>query len=138
MGSIHNCFLRVSEFTSSFSDAATLKWSDIHLSSSTLTISLHQSKTDPFRRDHTLSISATNTSTCPVRALQQYSRMIPRTKQFGPLFSAGHFSPLSKAQVSNTLRHCYSKEVMTHNCTPATASALAWPLPQQQQASLLG
>ena len=31
--------------------------------------------------------------------------MIPVTQQFGPLFSAGQFSPLSKAQVSNTLRH---------------------------------
>ena len=90
-------FLRVSEFTSSSSDATTLRWSDISLSSSTLTISLRQSKTDPFRRRHTLSISATNTSTCPVRALQQYSRMIPVTQQFGPLFSAGQFSPLSKA-----------------------------------------
>ena len=97
-------FLRVSEFTSSCSDNATLQWSDIHLSSSTLTITLRQSKTDPFRRGHTLSISATNTSTCLVRALQQYSRMIPATQQFGPLFSAGHFSPLSKSQVSDTLR----------------------------------
>ena len=33
---------------------------------------------------------------------KQYSRMIPVTQQFGPLFSAGQFSPLSKAQVSNT------------------------------------
>ena len=98
-------FLRVSEFTSSSSDATTLRWSDISLSSSTQTISLRQSKTDPFRRGHALSISATNTSTCPVRALKQYSRMIPVAQQFGSLFSAGQFSPLSKAQVSNTLRH---------------------------------
>ena len=31
--------------------------------------------------------------------------MIPVAQQFGPLFSADQFSPLSKAQVSNTLRH---------------------------------
>ena len=41
-------FLQVSEFTSSSSDTTTLRWSDISLSSSTLTISLRQSKTDPF------------------------------------------------------------------------------------------
>ena len=89
-------FLRVSEFTSSSSDATTLRWSDISLSSSTLTISLRQSKTAPFRRGHALSILATNTSTCPVRALKQYSRMIPVTQQFGPLFSAGQFFPIVK------------------------------------------
>ena len=51
-------FLRVSEFTSSSSDATTLRWSDISLSSSTLTISLRQSKTDPFlQRTHPLHFS---------------------------------------------------------------------------------
>ena len=45
-------FLQVSEFTSSCSDDAILRWSDIQLSSSTLTITLRQSKTDPFRRGH--------------------------------------------------------------------------------------
>ena len=63
-------FLRVGEFTSSVNASATLQWSDIQLSPTALTIRLRQSKTDPFRRGHTLSISATNTSTCPVKALQ--------------------------------------------------------------------
>ena len=62
-------FVRVGEFTSSVNASATLQWSDIQLSPTALTIRLRQSKTDPFRWGHTLSISATNTSTCPVKAL---------------------------------------------------------------------
>ena len=54
-------FLRVSEFTSSANDSATLRWTDIQLSSSTLTVTLRQSKTDPFRRGHVLHISSNNT-----------------------------------------------------------------------------
>ena len=54
-------FLRASEFTSS-----SLQWSDIQFSTTTITIDLRQSKTDPFRRGHTIAIQATSTSTCPV------------------------------------------------------------------------
>ena len=41
-------FLRVSEYT-------TLHWSDVSVTEENLSIKLHQSKTDPFRRGHTMS-----------------------------------------------------------------------------------
>ena len=84
-------FLRVGEFTSSVNASATLQWSDIQLSPTALTIRLRQSKTDSFHRGHTLSISATNTSTCPVKALQRYQGMVPVDQRMGPLFAAGQF-----------------------------------------------
>ena len=97
-------FLRASEFTSSANDSATLRWSDIQISSNTLIITLRQSKTDPFRRGHTLYISATTTSTCPVKALQQYTSLIPTEHRTGSLFKAGRFSPLSRTHVTDVLR----------------------------------
>ena len=60
-------FLRVSGFTSS-----NLQWSNIHLSPATVTIYLPQSKTDPFRQGHGITIQATSTSTCPVRAINSF------------------------------------------------------------------
>ena len=84
-------FLRASEFTSSANDSATLRWSDIQISSNTLIITLHQSKIYPFRRDYTLYISATTISTCPVKALQQYTSMIPTEHRTGSLFKASRF-----------------------------------------------
>ena len=97
-------FLRASEFTSSANDSATLRWSDIQILSNTLIITLRQSKTGPFRRGHTLYILATTTSTCPVKALQQYTSMIPTEHRTGSLFKAGHFSPLSRTHVTDVLR----------------------------------
>ena len=81
-----------------------VQWSDVTLSSSTLTIRIHQSKTDPFRKVHTLHISATSTSTCPVQALLRNREMIPPAVRSGSLFSARRFSPLLRTHVTNTLR----------------------------------
>ena len=98
-------FLRASEFTSSANDSATLRWSDIQISSNTLIINNSSPiETDPFRRSHTLYISATTTSTCPVKALQQYTSMIPTEHRTDSLFKAGRFSPLSRTHVTDVLR----------------------------------
>jgi len=42
-----------------------------------------------------ITITATNTLTCPVRALCHYVNLVPLANQFGPLFSGGRFAPLS-------------------------------------------
>jgi len=42
-------FLRASEFTVTTTDSCTLRWSDIQLSTTNLSVSIRQSKTDPFR-----------------------------------------------------------------------------------------
>ena len=98
-------FLRVSEFTSSTNNSVVFQWSDILWTPHTLTITLRQSKIDPFRKCHTLSIWATNTSTCPVKAFQQYGNLVPSDQKTGPLFAAGQFSLLTPSHVTTTLRH---------------------------------
>jgi len=92
-------FLRVSKFTGS-----SLQWSDIHFSSQNTSVTIRQSKTDPFRKGHVLHLSPTGTSTCPVRAFQQFAAMIPANRQTGPLFSAGKFNLLTRLQLSKILR----------------------------------
>ena len=118
MGRIHNCFLwflQVSEFTNSTSDSTTLQWSDITSLSTTLTIRLCQWKTDPFRKGLTLNISATNASTCPVKALLWYRDMIPQSERNGSLFSAGRFFSV----VANTCNE-YSPLLTTANWSQFT------------------
>ena len=74
-------FLRASEFT-----ASSLLWSDVQSSPTTITIHLRQSKTDPFRRGHSITIQATSTSTCPVHAMNLFSGLT--TNRTGPLYCA--------------------------------------------------
>jgi len=62
-------FLRASEFTITTTDSSTLRWSDIQLSTTNLSILIRQSKTDPFRTGHVLHIAATGALTCPVKAM---------------------------------------------------------------------
>ena len=69
-----------------------------------MSFTLHQSKTDPFRQGHQINISATNTPTCPVRAMHKYMSIIPPASRKGPLFNGSRFSPLSRANVTTTLR----------------------------------
>ena len=71
---------------------------------SSIIIHLHQSKTDPFRKGCTITIAATNTSTCPCKALQFYSNLIPSAKKQGPLFNAGSFSPLTRERLTAVIR----------------------------------
>jgi len=97
-------FLRASEFTASTSESATLQWSDIQLSLTHLSISIRQSKTDPFRKGHTIHVAATGTSTCPVKAMHQYSAMLSTRGPAQPVFTAGQFSPLTRTHVTNTIR----------------------------------
>ena len=67
-----------------------------------MSLTLHQSK-DPFQQGHQINISATNTSTYPVRAMHKYMSIIPPANKKGPLFNGGRFFPLSRANVTTTL-----------------------------------
>ena len=62
-------FLHVSEFINSTSGSVTQHLAVITLFTTTLTIRLCQLKNNLFRKGHTLYISITNTSNCPIRAL---------------------------------------------------------------------
>ena len=66
----------------------------------TPTLTLHQSKTDTFQQGHQITITATNTSTYPVRAI---TSVVPAVNRAGPLFSGGRFSPLYRVDVTPTL-----------------------------------
>ena len=90
-------FLRASEFT-----ASNLQWSDINFSPTSVTIHLQQSKTDPFRRGHFITLQATSTSTCPVRAFSQFAELT--TLHSGPVYHGGRFTPFSRDQLSSVLR----------------------------------
>ena len=76
-----------------------------HRQSGNLVIFIQQSKTDPFRQGHTMAIHATNTSTCPVQAINQYAAAVTTSQQDGPLFHGGRFSPLTHQQLTSALRH---------------------------------
>ena len=100
-------FLRASELTSSsqteFSPPG-LHWCNITAQPSILTITLRQSKTDPFRRGHSISISATNSSTCPVKAFHKYMNFVSPQCRHGPVFNIGRFRPLTRSQVTSVVR----------------------------------
>ena len=90
-------FLRASEFTSS-----SLQWSDVQFSATTVAIDLRQSKTDPFRRGHTITIQATSTSTFPVRAINCFAEL--STLRSGSVYYGGCFTPLSRSHLTDALR----------------------------------
>ena len=90
-------FLRASEFTSS-----SLQWSDVQFSATTIAIDLRQSKTDPFRRGHTITIQATSTSTCPVQAINCFAEL--STLRSGSVYYGGCFTPLSCDHLTDVLR----------------------------------
>ena len=73
-------------------------------------IELRQSKTDPFRRGQSIRIYATNSSTCPVRALKLFANKIdtklPQLHVFSR--SAGTLSPPTRSKLTEILRHLLS------------------------------
>ena len=99
--------MRVSEITlpsssNNFSPPG-FHWSDVKLLFSFISLTLRQSKTDSFQEGQRITITATNTSTCLVRALHCYANLIPLANQSGPLFNGGRFAPLSWVQVTSAI-----------------------------------
>ena len=52
-----------------------------------------------------MAIYATDTSTCPVRAINQYAAVVTTSQQVGSLLHGGRFSPLTRQQLTSALRH---------------------------------
>ena len=88
-------FLRASKYLN-------LRWSDI-THTDKITIKLHQSKTDPFRKGHQVLIFPTNTSTCPLRAFLKYAPLANQSAADDPLFNAGRFAPLTSTSLNKAL-----------------------------------
>ena len=59
-----------------------------------MTVRIKESKTDPFRMGHTITVGATNSEICPVQALENYISLRPPT--IGPLFIHAPGKPLTK------------------------------------------
>ena len=100
MVSIHTGFygfLSASKFTSS-----SLQWSDVQFSATTAAMDLRQSKNDPFRRGDTITIQATSTSTCPIRAINCFAEL--STLRSGSVYYGGCFIPLSRVHPTDVLR----------------------------------
>jgi len=90
-------FLRASKLTSD-----NFHWPDVQLADSTISILLKQSKTDPFRHGHPITLQETCTSTCLVRAMKQFAAQL--TQRNGPVFCGGCFNPLTREQLTVQLR----------------------------------
>ena len=107
-----------------------------------ITVSLKQSKTDPFRRGQSITLQATSTSTCPVRAMNLFAR--ESTEKSGPVYCGGRFNPLSREQLTQQLRNLSkyaitSKMLVTNTASmPVTVSELVLPPLLLHQVSLLG
>ena len=100
-------FFRVSELIN-------FCWSDVSFSLDHISVSLHQSKTDPFRHGCTVKIFKTNSSTCPHHAIDRYRKVSGDVTPSAPLYQAGRFHPLSRAAVTNTLRQLLKQAGIDH------------------------
>ena len=103
-------FLRLGELTcnSKFNPEIHLCPSDVSFSSSQEATSMHirlkQSKTDPFRSGHTITIGATNSAVCPVFAMKQYLLIRTAMPKHGPLFLLLSTKPLTKQDLISETR----------------------------------
>ena len=102
-------FLRVSEFASS-----SFTWQHIHLSNDRYTILIEQSKTDPFRHGHMITIHATGTSTCPVGALRLYAKATTPLHDNQSVFKGGKFSPLDRQRLTTSIQHLLQNTHYSH------------------------
>ena len=59
-----------------------------------MTVCIKESKTDPFRLGHTITVGTTNSEICHVQALENYISLRPPT--IGPLFVHASGKPLTK------------------------------------------
>ena len=92
-------FFRASELLSN------LRWLDLTLSSNQISVILHQSKTDPFRRGQTIHVFVNGSSTCPVRAITCYCNLVHHTDATDQVFKVGRFHPLMLNTLNEVLRY---------------------------------
>jgi len=84
----------------------------VHIHNDHITITLRQSKTDPFRRGQLVHIYTSSTTTCPVHALKTYADLITQKHPHEFVFSAGTFTPLSRSQLTTAVRQLLSQAGM--------------------------
>ena len=136
-------FLRSSEFVCSKSKPdvtteATLLISDVSVSHDSLEIHISESKTDPFRKGHTLTLTATHTSTCPVAAFKKYITLRTNAPRDTPVFVFQSGTYLTRFNLTAVLRRLLANAghdptvYSSHSfrigaaTTAATVGTLAW------------
>ena len=90
-----------------------LCWSINALSSAQMSITLVQSKTDPFCHDSTIHLFPTGSSTCPIKAMTVYARQV-ETSSNNSVFRAGRFQPLTQKKLNRILRNLLQEGGLNH------------------------
>ena len=90
-----------------------LRWSHITLSSTQVSITLLESKTDPFRRGSTIHLFPTGSSTCPIKAMTVYAMRVD-TAHNNPVFQAGRFNSLTQKKLNAILRNLLQQANVNH------------------------
>ena len=108
-------FMRISEFTCDgpFNPQENMSSNDIcFLPSSTspscMKVALKASKTDPFRQGISLTIGATNSIFCPVKAVLNYLDALPSPNNTGPLFQYRSGKNLTRSLFTKEIRNLLS------------------------------
>ena len=78
--------------------------SDVSVSHDSLEIHISESKTDPFRKGHTLTLTATHTSTCPVSAFKKYITLRTNAPRDTPVFVFQSGTYLTRSNLTAVLR----------------------------------
>ena len=125
-------FLRVSEFTVdiSYNPSFHLSIEDISFLPliSAAVVKIKQSKTDPFRIGASITLGATGTNICPVKALIAYLKRRGLSK--GPLFRFENGTPMSRSWFQLRLKKAcsisgFSGDFTTHSLRIGAATAAA-------------
>ena len=119
-------FLRASEFAT-----LSLKWQHVQRTGNAYTIFIEQSKADPFHCGHSITIYASSTSTCPVRALQLYAEAVLQHQGNSPIFKDSRFS-LFEPHIQ-FVTFCRAHHIL-NSTTPATVFEMVQQPPLLQQA----
>ena len=104
-------FLRAGELCARavayFDPDSTLLHSDLTLTPTCIRLHIKASKTDPFQQGHTVTIGATDTSTCPLQALKNYLELPQSTPYWpaSPLFVFKDRSYLTRSKLTTALRN---------------------------------
>ena len=105
-------FLRANECLS-------LTWSDVLIHNDYISITLRQSKIDPFQRGQLVYVYATSTTACLVRAMHNYKNMFITKQPHHLVFCAGTISPLSYQQLTTILRSLLSQAGLCPSLHPS-------------------
>ena len=102
-------FLRSSEFVSpkckiDGDDHVALMLSNISVSHDSLDIYISESKTDPFRKGHTITLVTTNTCTCPVMAYKKYITLRGKVVGDAPVFVFQSGICLTRSNLTSMIR----------------------------------